>query len=101
MAIERKDRSFDLIFDQVSMDHLPAEYLIEIVITTVDGKLVLTREDILDIETRGNSIMSEISEEDVVDISVKLDYELIKQDVTDGVGELLETYFNTGEDTDK
>jgi hypothetical protein len=95
MAIERKDRSFDLIFDQVSMDHLPAEYLLEIVITTIDGKIVLTREDIQDMETRGKDIMSEISEQDVLDISVKLDYELIKQDVTEGVGEFLGTYFDT------
>jgi hypothetical protein len=94
MAIERKDRSFDLIFDQVSMDHLPAEYLLEIVITTIDGKIVLTREDIQDIENRGKNIMSEISEQDVLDISVKLDYELIKKDVTDGVGEFLGTYFD-------
>ena len=30
MPIERKDRSFDIIFDQVSLDHVPAEYILEI-----------------------------------------------------------------------
>ena len=44
MPIERKDRSFDIIFDQVSLDHVPAEYILEIIIDLVDGKqLTMTK----------------------------------------------------------
>ena len=47
MPIERKDRSFDLIFDQVSMDHIPAEYIREVQINLATGeKVVLTQEDL-------------------------------------------------------
>ena len=48
MPIERKDRSFDIIFDQVSLDHVPAEYILEINIELMDGSSVsMTKEDII------------------------------------------------------
>lgn len=93
MPIERKDRSFDLIFDQVSMDHVPADYIIEISISLLDGStLTITREDLYNIEN-GQSPMAAVVREDVADVSVKLDYEAIKQDVQDGVKGYLGKFF--------
>lgn len=93
MPIERKDRSFDLIFDQVSMDHVPADYIIEISISLLDGStLTITREDLYNIEN-GQSPMAAVVRDDVADVSVKLDYEAIKQDVQDGVKGYLGKFF--------
>jgi hypothetical protein len=94
MPIERKDRSFDLIFDQVSMDEVPADYIIEIKIVLIDGTEVrLDNEDLYGMNQNGSSALGSIDRESIVDISVKLDYEAIKADVQSGVGSYLGKFF--------
>lgn len=94
MPIERKDRSFDLIFDQVSMDEVPADYILEIRISLLDGTtMVITNEDLHNIES-GQSPMGSIAREDIADIAVKIDYEAIKQDVQNGVSGYLGKFFD-------
>ena len=79
MPIERKDRSFDIIFDQVSLDHVPAEYILEIIIELQDGKSVtMTKEDLIRIEKSGQDVVNHIMKEDIKDIQVKIDFELVK-----------------------
>ena len=69
MPIERKDRSFDIIFDQVSLDHVPAEYILEIIIELQDGKSVtMTKEDLIRIEKSGQDVVNHIMKEDIKDI---------------------------------
>jgi hypothetical protein len=94
MPIERKDRSFDLIFDQVSMDEVPADYIIEIRIVLLDGTEVqLDSEDLYGMNQNGSSPLGEIDRENIADISVKLDYEAIKSDVQSGVKSYLGKFF--------
>ncbi len=94
MPIERKDRSFDIIFDQVSLDHVPAEYILEIIIELIDGKQVtMTKDDLVRIEKDGKDIFNTIIKEDIKDIQVKIDFELVKSDVLNGVGGFLGKYF--------
>ena len=94
MPIERKDRSFDIIFDQVSLDHVPAEYILEIIIELIDGKQVtMTKDDLVIIEKDGKDIFNTIIKEDINDIQVKIDFELVKSDVLNGVGGFLGKYF--------
>lgn len=94
MPIERKDRSFDLIFDQVSVDEIPADYIIEINISLVDGSnLKITNEDLHGMES-GMSPMSTVAREDISDIAVKIDYEAIKRDVQNGVSGYLGKFFD-------
>lgn len=94
MPIERKDRSFDLIFDQVSVDEIPADYIIEINISLVDGSnLKITNEDLHGMES-GMSPMSTVAREDIIDIAVKIDYEAIKRDVQNGVSGYLGKFFD-------
>jgi hypothetical protein len=95
MPIERKDRSFDLIFDQVTMDEIPADYIIEINISLLDGtNFTLTNQDLRNIEENGQSPMSAIAREDISDIAVKIDYEAIKRDVQNGVNGYLGKFFD-------
>lgn len=94
MPIERKDRSFDLIFDQVSLDHVPAEYIIEIIIDLVDGRVMtMTKDDLIAIEKSGKDIVGHLMKDDIQNISVKIDFESVKKDVLNGVGGFLGKYF--------
>lgn len=94
MPIERKDRSFDIIFDQVSLDHVPAEYILEIIIELMDGSSIsMTKEDLIEIERSGKDIVSHLMKDDIKDIQVKIDFELVKSDVQNGVGGFLGKYF--------
>jgi len=96
MAIERKDRSFDLIFDQVSMDHVPAEYIREIMVDLGTGeRITLTKDDLLLIKNKSaDDIISALSVDNMSNISLKLDYEAIKSDVLRGVTGFLGKHFD-------
>lgn len=94
MAIERKDRSFDLIFDQVSMEHIPTDYILEIKFVLADGsEIVLTKDDLpLNNDPDSNPITA-LMRDDVIDVSVKIDYDAIKSDVLNGVESFLGKHF--------
>jgi|TARA_R110000851_G_scaffold87199_2_gene189997 hypothetical protein len=96
MPIERKDRSFDLIFDQVSMDHVPAEYIREILVELGTGeRLTLTKDDLLMIKNKtADEIITALSVDNMSNISLKLDYEAIKSDVLRGVTGFLGKHFD-------
>jgi hypothetical protein len=95
MAIERKDRSFDRIFDEVSLDTIPIDYLKSIMLVLIDGTEVeLHREDLEFLGSNSQEdLISKLAREDVVDIAIQLDYDLIKNDVTKNVNAILDTLF--------
>jgi len=96
MPIERKDRSFDLIFEQVSMDTIPAEYIVEVNLTMVDGSIItLTTDDLMMMEGGSHDALGALQRDDLMDVAVKLDFESIKEDVMSGVGDYLGKYFKT------
>ena len=98
MPIERKDRSFDLIFDQVTMDQVPADYIDEVHIHLLSGETVtLTKEDLLLLRNKPDTkddVISTLIRDDMSEISLKLDYEDIKSDVLSGVTNFLGKYFD-------
>ena len=98
MPTERKDRSFDLIFDQVSMDQVPADYIDEVHIHMLSGETVtLTKEDLLLLRNKPDTkddVISTLIRDDMSEISLKLDYEAIKSDVLSGVTNFLGKYFD-------
>ena len=73
---------------------MPAEYILEIIIELIDGKQVtMTKDDLVRIEKDGKDIFNTIIKEDIKDIQVKIDFELVKSDVLNGVGGFLGKYF--------
>jgi hypothetical protein len=96
MPIERKDRSFDLIFDQVSMDHIPAEYIKEILVDLKSGeRITLTKDDLLLIKNKSaDDIITALTVDTMSNISLKLDYSAIKSDVLRGVTGFLGKHFD-------
>lgn len=94
MPIERKDRSFDLIFDQVTLDHVPVEYILEIVLELVSGEtIIIEQEDLIAMEAKTGNAISSIMKDDIINISVKIDYDTVKEDVINGVEGFLGKYF--------
>jgi len=96
MPIERKDRSFDLIFDQVSMDHVPAEYIKEVRVDLSTGeRITLTKDDLQMIKNKSaDEIIKALTVDSMSNISLKLDYTAIKSDVTRGVEGFLGKHFD-------
>jgi hypothetical protein len=96
MPIERKDRSFDLIFDQVSMDHIPAKYIKEIAVDLGTGeRITLSKDDLLMIKNKSaDDIIAALTVDSMSNISLKLDYSAIKSDVLRGVTGFLGQHFD-------
>lgn len=94
MAIERKDRSFDHIFEEVSFERVPMDYVETLKIHMVDGTVVdFTQEDISKADNEMD-LLDGISREDINDVAITLDYESIKQDVSDTVRSVLDSFFD-------
>lgn len=93
MAIERKDRSFDKIFDQVTLDRIPMDYVMQIKISLLDGNIVhMDKDQISDIGDEVD-IVESLERNDIADVEIQLDYESIKKDVSRKVKKVLNKYF--------
>lgn len=92
MPIERKDRSFDRIFDEITVDRIPTEFIKEIILYLADGtEQVIAGEDLIRIENQSD--ISAQVDATVIDVAIKLDYESIKEDVTVQVKGMLGNLF--------
>jgi hypothetical protein len=93
MAIERKDRSFDKIFDQVTLDRIPMDYVMQIKISLLDGNIVhMDKDQISDIGDEVD-IVESLERNDIADVEIQLDYESIKKDVSRKVKKVLNKHF--------
>lgn len=93
MPIERKDRSFNKIFDEVSLDSIPFEYIKSVKLFLIDGtEIDIEQEDLAEIGNTSELIQN-LTREDVVDIGIAIDYEAIQTDVTKNIGAVLNTLF--------
>ena len=96
MAIERNDRSFDEIFNEVSFERVPMDYVQTLKIYLVDGTVLdVSQEEIQNAETEAD-ILDGILKDDIADVAITLDYESIKRDVSDTVKTVLDGFFDAG-----
>lgn len=94
MAIQRKDRSFDKIFEQVSLEKVPMDYVLGVKIHLHSGHVVeVEREELINFKDE-SEFAGGFKREDIADIAISLDYEGIKQDVSATVTTILDTLFN-------
>jgi len=91
MAVHRRDRSFSKIIDEVDMEAIPVHYIKTIIINFEDGSLMeLNKQDLKKIDTIEELLISKFNEENnIVDMSIELDFDLIEENVTDKVNRLL------------
>lgn len=94
MAIERKDRSFDQIFEEITFEKVPMDYIESITILLTDGSSIkITAEEIANADSE-DDILSSVDRDDIADIAIAIDYDGIKQDVGNTVKEVLDGLFS-------
>lgn len=93
MAIERKDRSFDQIFEEVSFERVPMDYINTLKIHLVDGSVLdVTQDEIREADTELD-LLEGISRDEIADVAITLDYDSIKADVSATVESVLRGFF--------
>jgi hypothetical protein len=95
MPIERKDRSFDRIFNEVEIKSVPPKYINEVKITLRDGSTIL-----LSSMEEASEVTNALDIEEIADISISLDYENVKKDVTKEINDILKQHFKEGDDSE-
>jgi len=88
MPIDRKDRSFDRIFDEVDVHNVPSKFVMMVKIILHSGETIEVRD--LD---EASALIHHISQEEVADVQISLDYDKIKNHVTGEVKSVLSTHF--------
>lgn len=97
MAIERKDRSFDKIFDEVTLEKIPMNYIMEVRLHLQDGSVInLDKSKVVHLSDP-SEIMEMTGRNDILDVAISLDYESIKKNIGTKVKNVLGTFFNDGD----
>lgn len=94
MAIERKDRSFDQIFEEVSFERVPFDYVQTLKIHMVDGSVLDVSEDEIRNADNELELFKNISRDEIADVAITLDYDSIKEDVSNTVKGVLASFFD-------
>lgn len=93
MSIERKDRSFDKIFEEVTFDRIPMDYVLYVKIHLKDGSIMTVSSEDLSSSSTEIDILGDIEREDVLDISFSLDFDSIKEDIGLTVNDVFDKMF--------
>lgn len=98
MPIERKDRSFDKIFDEVTLEKIPMDYIKSVRIMLSDGSQIDMSKSELENLNSEHDILRRFENDGVLDVAITLDYQSIKEDVGADVKSLLNGFFKDGQD---
>ena len=98
MPIERKDRSFDKIFDEVTLEKIPMDYIKSVRIMLSDGSQIDMSKSELENLNSEHDILRRFENDGVLDVANTLDYQSIKEDVGADVKSLLNGFFKDGQD---
>jgi len=93
VPIERKDRSFDKIFDEVTLDKIPMDFISTVKITFTDGSVSeITGTELQNLNSE-HDILKRFENQGVIDVAIQLDYGAIKEEVQDEVKRVLDQFF--------
>jgi hypothetical protein len=97
MAIYKKDRSFDKIFEEVTLEKIPMDYVMQVRLCLHDGTIIDMDPDQFSHLDDPSQILGQVKfASDIKDVSISLDYESIKNDISNSVRHVFNNYF--GED---
>tara|TARA_Y100000287_G_C14114262_1_gene301707 strand:- start:325 stop:618 length:294 start_codon:yes stop_codon:yes gene_type:complete len=97
VPIERKDRSFDKIFDEITLDKIPMDFIHTVKITFTDGSIQeLTGTELTNLNSE-HDILKRFENEGVLDVAIQLDYPGIKSEVQNEVKGVLDQFFKDPE----
>lgn len=90
MPIEKNDRSFEKIFDEVDLVNVPSKYILSVLVTFSTNETLE-----FDSLEEATSVIQSLTENiTVLDIGVKLDHDKIREEVTTEIKSKLGKYFN-------
>ena len=93
MPIERKDRSFDKIFDEITLDKIPMDFIHTVRITFTDGSVTdLTGTELQNLNSE-HDILKRFEGQGVIDVAIQIDYSAIKEEVQNEVKGVLDQFF--------
>jgi len=93
VSIDRNDRSFDHIFDEIQVHSIPVKYIDRLRVILKDG----TEIDTADPEHQ-KRVISAVDVADIKDLQISLDYDAIKKDVTNEINDVLGNIFKDGDE---
>jgi len=104
MAIRKKDRGFDDILSDVVMNHVPSEYIEEIIVHLNNGQAIrFAGEEVSQIDSLPAHLEKTgiIDSKDMVDdVEITMDLVKLKKDMKKYVSILLAKHFENGGDSD-
>lgn len=93
MAIERNDRSFSNIFDDIDIHTIPTKYIMGVNIILHTGENIEIPAEILDTMESAEDLIAGIDRENIADVGIQINYEAIERDVTSSMSAVLDDLF--------
>ena len=97
MAIERKDRSFDQIFEEVAFERVPFDYVQTLKIHLVDGTILDVPRETIESAENELEILDGLERDTISDVAITLDYDGIRSDVEQTAKSVLAAFFDDAE----
>ena len=94
MAIERNDRSFSNIFDDIDIHTIPTKYIMGVTIVLNTGETIEIPSEILESMESAEDIVAGIERENIADVGIQINYDAIEHDVTSSMSTVLDDLFN-------
>lgn len=91
MAIHKNDRSFEKIFNEVTLDKIPMQYVNNVKLNLKDGSTILLQAEDIKNYQEPSEITSQRS--DIKDMSIALDYQRIQKDISSDVKGIMNKLF--------
>ena len=91
MAIHKNDRSFEKIFNEVTLDKIPMQYVNNVKLNLKDGSTILLQAEDIKNYQEPSEITAQHS--DIKDMSIALDYQRIQKDISSDVKGIMNKLF--------
>lgn len=95
MAIYKRDRSFNKILNEVTMDTVPLQFIKRIRVSMRDGSVMtLGPEDVTEFNSVDDLLMNSTISADIADMAIELDHDLIENHVKTEIQSILDVVDN-------
>lgn len=94
MAIERNDRSFNNIIDDMDIHTIPTKYIMGVTIVLHSGESIEIPSEILETMESAEDLVAGIERENIADVGIQINYDAIEHDVTSEMSSVLDKLFN-------
>lgn len=91
MAIQKRDRSFNNILKEVSMNTIPLVFVKRLQVTLTSGETrAMTRDELVNFDSVDDVLCNSNISSDIVDMTIELDHSYIEETVKSEINDLLD-----------